>query len=113
METKPNLSLIWLDTSLDLTSLVSKSVQVQDELRATIDRNLKVLDDDERCEAYIRSQPLLQNIVLLMDDVTAKWMLNRVSCFCQVICTFVIQVESDIHQRFQHNHQTKVKDLFT
>ena len=108
MEAQSDLSLIWLNTTSSDSNLVSEIAQIQDELRSTIDKNLKLFDDEEQCETFIRSQPLIKNIVLLVDNRTAEWMLTRVPYLCQIICTFVVQTASDDAKPLKENYLTKV-----
>ena len=110
-EAKSDLFLIWLNTTLNDSNIVSEIDQIQDELRSTVDKNLLLFDDNEQCEAYIRSQPLVKNIVLLVNDTTAEWMLKRVPYFSQVICTYVVQTSSYGQKTLKQNHLTKVCGL--
>lgn len=103
-----DLSIIWLDATARDPSLIFEIGKVQEELRSTIDKNLKFFDDDEQCESFIRSQPLVKNVILIVDDKTAEYMINRVPYLCQIICAFVVQTASTNETRPKQAHLTKV-----
>ena len=109
METESNLCIIWLDETFVDSKLTSKIIEIQDELRSTVDKDLKFFNNAEQCEEFIRSQPLVRNIVLLVDSVAEEWMIERAQYIYQIICTFTIEAAPNNQASMKQNLLRKVK----
>jgi hypothetical protein len=100
------LSYVWLDASDIKTSELSN---VQKMFQSTINKNLKLFDDEFECEGYVRSLPLTTKTVYIVDDLSAEEVIRRVQNLCQVIYIFVYHTNDHPNEIFSVYNVAKVK----
>lgn len=109
METESKLSIVWLDETFPHSQVASEIMEIQDELRSTVDKDLKFFDDAEECEGFMRNQSLARNIILLVDSVAGEFMIERAQYIYQIICTFAVQTTPKNQTPMKQNLLKKVR----
>ena len=84
-------SLIWLDASVNSSQ---ENVEAQQQLRTSIN-HLRIFEDDEQCENYIRSVPKEDRIVMIVNGPLGRQIVPRIHQLRQVfsICVYCMNKE--------------------
>lgn len=94
-------SLIWLDLS---TNDIHENIDIQQQLR-TIINYLKLFDDIDDCEQYIRSLSNDDRIVLLINEKFALDFISRIHELRQIIAIYIYS--TDINDNSEEMNQYK------
>jgi hypothetical protein len=78
-------TLIWLDESVNT---LQESIDAQQRLKSLI-KNLKTFERVESCEDYIKSQPELDRIVLIVSGALGQKIVRQIHQCKQIIAIYV------------------------
>ncbi|UJR19635.1 hypothetical protein I4U23_022769 [Adineta vaga] len=78
-------SLVWLVKSINETE---KNMDIQQQFRALINY-LKIFQDDNECENYIRSLPKDDRIVLIVNNQIGEELVSRIHHLRQVFAVYI------------------------
>jgi hypothetical protein len=100
-------SIVWLDNSNDTSDA---NISGQQQLR-TLDPDLKLFNDDNQCETYLKSQCPHSRIILIVNGGLGQKIVPRIQDFGQIIAIYVYCWNKALHEEWAKKH-TKVCVLF-
>jgi hypothetical protein len=98
-------SLVWLHTSIDD---IQTNIDDQERLRASIN-HLKIFQDDQECEHYIRSMSTDDRVVLIVADQLGQKLIPRIHELRQLLLIYIYSMDEKADQQWA-NQFTKVNN---
>ena len=92
-------SLIWLDAEVNNSK---ENVQVQQQLRASIN-HLLTFEDDQRCLAYISSLSEEDRIILIVSGRFGQAIVSKITHLHQIISIYVYCMNKEYHEKWTQN----------
>lgn len=100
-------SLIWLDLS---TNNIHENIDIQQQLR-TIINYLKLFEDIDDCEQYIRSLTTDDRIVILINEKFALEFISRIHELRQIISIYIYSTDNNEDYQWIEQYK-KVRKIF-
>ncbi len=89
-------SLIWLDATVNISK---ENIRAQQQLRTSIN-HLRIFEDDNECEEYIRSIPKEDRIVLIVSGGLGQKIVPHIHQLRQVFSIYVYCMNKKKNQQW-------------
>ncbi len=89
-------SLVWLNIRNDG---IQNDTSALDRLRISIN-NSKIFQDDQECEQYVRSLPVDDRVVLIVNDQLGEKFVSRVHDLRQLLSIYIYCVDEKADERW-------------
>jgi hypothetical protein len=98
------ISLVWLDASINQSE---ENVETQNNLREII-HPLKLLEDCDKCEQYIRSKPTTDRVILIVSGQLGREIVPRIHSLQQLSSIYIYCHNRTANEQWTQSYQ-KVK----
>jgi hypothetical protein len=89
-------SLIWLDAAVNSSQ---ENVDAQQQLRTSIN-HLRIFEDDNQCEEYIRSVPEEDRIIMIVSGRLGQHIVPRIHHLRQVFSIYVYCMNNEKNEKW-------------